>query len=52
MKVDRYTRAGQYGRMISCPHCKNKTTVFHFAWSGLKCQKCKKMVDKNEWNVV
>ena len=52
MKVNRYTRAGQWGRMIRCPHCKNITTVYHFAWSGLQCQKCKKMVDKNEWDVV
>ena len=51
-KVNRYTRAGKNGKVISCPNCKNKETVYHFAWSAITCQKCKKMIDKEKWNVV
>ena len=51
-KVDRNTRAGNDGRLIRCPYCNKETTVYHFAWSGIKCQNCKKMVDKNEWKTL
>ena len=51
-KVDRDTRAGYDGRLIRCPYCKNETKVYHFAWSGIECQSCKRMVDKNEWKTL
>jgi ribosomal protein S27E len=51
-KVNRYTRAGYDGKVISCPNCKEKKTVYHFSWSGIKCNKCKQMIDKEKWNVV
>lgn len=48
-KVDKYTRAGKNGRIIICPKCNNDTTVYHFSWSALTCQHCKKDVDKYNW---
>jgi len=47
--VTRYTRAPRDGRVIYCPHCKECGTVYHFAWSGLTCQICGKMVEKLDW---
>jgi ribosomal protein S27E len=52
MKVNRDTRAGNWGRMIRCPFCQEIKTVYHFAWGAVQCQKCKKMVDKPEWDIV
>lgn len=49
--VDRYTRAGLYGKFITCPKCYSTQRVHHFAWSALGCQSCKKMVSKNEWKI-
>jgi ribosomal protein S27E len=51
-KVNRYTRAGNSGKIISCPNCKNKVKVYHFAWTAISCGKCKKTVDKEKWNIV
>jgi len=51
-KVDRYTRAGNDGRLIKCPHCKKIKRVYHFAWSAVKCSGCSNMVDKSEWDIV
>ena len=51
-KVTKYTRAGQYGKAICCPECDNIQTVYHFAWSGLKCLNCKQSVDKYDWRVI
>ena len=50
-KVNKYTRAGQYGKAICCPVCDNIQTVYHFAWSGLTCPQCKQSVDKYDWKV-
>ena len=50
-KVNKYTRAGQYGKAICCPECDNIQTVYHFAWSGLTCLSCKQSVDKYRWKV-
>ena len=47
--VNRYTRAGMWGREIVCPRCDASTTVYHFSWSALECQWCKSMVNKNDW---
>jgi ribosomal protein S27E len=49
--VDRYTRAGFYGKKIVCPECGNVATVYHFSWSALSCQECGAMVEKNQWTI-
>ena len=51
-KVNKYTRAGQYGKAICCPECKDVMTVYHFAWSRLECLNCKQSVDKYDWRVI
>ena len=51
MNVTKNTRAPRKGKQIICPKCNTVTTVYHFAWSGLECQKCHSMVDKYEWKV-
>ncbi len=51
-KVNRYTRAGQLGKFIVCPHCNQGATVFHFSWSALSCQHCGAMVEKNQWKLL
>ena len=50
-KVNRYTRAGQNGKFIICPHCNQGAFVFHFSWSALSCQHCDTMINKNDWKV-
>jgi ribosomal protein S27E len=50
-KVNKNTRAGKNGKVIQCPNCKQKTKVHHFSWSAIQCEKCKKMVDKEKWNI-
>jgi ribosomal protein S27E len=51
-KVDRYTRAGKYGKAIICPKCKNMEIVYHFAWSSIVCQECRKVINKYDYYVV
>ena len=51
-KVNRYTRAGQLGKFIVCPHYNQGATVFHFSWSALSCQHCNAMVEKYQWKVT
>ena len=51
-KVNRYTRAGNNGKVIICPECNNKSTVFHFSWSALGCPNCKYIVDKYDWKLA
>lgn len=51
-KVNRYTRAGVDGKIISCPNCNAKTVVYNFAWTDLVCRTCKKDIPKAKWNVV
>jgi len=50
-KVNRYTRAGLYGKSIQCPVCNSDTQVYHFSWAAVQCWKCTTMVNKNEWNI-
>ena len=50
--VNRYTRAGMWGKEIVCPHCDASTTVYHFSWSALSCQECGAMVEKNQWRLL
>ena len=49
--VTKYTRAGYKGKHILCPNCRSISKVYHFAWSGLGCQHCGKMIDKQMWEV-
>ena len=52
-KVNRYTRAGKAGRLISCPICGAEVLVFNFAWSALGCRQCgRAFIKKAAWNVV
>tara|TARA_R100000789_G_scaffold82115_1_gene77435 strand:- start:221 stop:391 length:171 start_codon:yes stop_codon:yes gene_type:complete len=48
-KVNKYTRAGLYGKSIVCPECRHIDKVYHFAWSGLSCTSCKKIINKSDW---
>jgi len=48
-KVNRYTKAGYNGRILFCPNCKEEATVYHFAWWGMSCEKCKNMFQKSDW---
>ena len=50
-RVDRHTRAGVLGRDIICPLCAEVLTVYHFSWSALICEHCKKIVSKYEFFV-
>ena len=52
MKVNNYTRAGNFGKEISCPNCESTMWVFHFSWSALMCQCCKSDIKKTEWNLI
>ena len=47
--VNRYTRAGRNGKLITCPKCKESAPVFHFAWSALTCHQCNRSVEKLDW---
>jgi ribosomal protein S27E len=49
--VDKNTRAGQEGRVITCPNCNKSSVVYHFSWSALGCINCKEMIDKNKWQI-
>jgi len=51
-RVNRYTRAGNNGKVIICPECNNEARVFHFSWSALGCQHCKYIVDKYDWKLA
>jgi len=48
-KVDRFTRAGRDGRVITCPQCGTAARVYHFAWCAITCSGCHRMIDKTEW---
>ena len=51
-KVNKYTRVGNDGKVIICPECDNKATVFHFSWSALVCQHCKQTINKSNWSLT
>jgi len=51
-KVDKHTRACDLGKRIYCPSCGVKKRVYHFSWSAIPCDNCKKWHDKNEWLVA
>ena len=50
--VNRYTRAGQNGKVITCPKCSKSFPVFHFSWSAIVCVHCKEAVEKEEWIIA
>ena len=47
--LDGRSRAGKYGRQITCSHCFNAIWVYHFAWKSLLCGKCIRYVPKRRW---
>ena len=49
--VNRYTRAGYYGKNIKCPKCQSVNKVYHFSWSACGCLDCKEIVNKLDWLV-
>jgi ribosomal protein S27E len=50
--VTNATRAGMNGKKIACPKCSTTTTVYHFAWSEIRCPPCGADIKKTEWIVV
>ena len=50
--VDRYTRAGNTGKLIICPECNSHARVFHFSWSKLNCIHCDATVNKTSWRLA
>ena len=47
--VNKYTRAGNNGKVIICPQCNTEATVYHFSWCALTCQSCRANVNKEDW---
>ncbi|MCK5600622.1 hypothetical protein KAR91_02065 [Candidatus Pacearchaeota archaeon] len=47
--VTKHTKAGKKGKGITCPHCKNERTVYHFSWQNMICQECGATVNKTEF---
>ena len=50
--VDRYSRAGQRGRIIECSKCGTLKVVYHFGWAALGCIGCKEVVTKKDFLVA
>jgi len=48
-KVTKHTRAGQDGKMIYCPDCNTGRIAYHFSWCDSECDKCKRMVAKEDY---
>ena len=51
IKVNRYTRAGRFGKVVECPECNHHQIIYHFSWSALGCLGCKQMIEKQDWNL-
>jgi len=47
----KHTRVKRFGSHIQCPNCRSISKVYHLAWSGLGCQHCKEMIDKQNWYI-
>lgn len=47
--VDRYTRAGDAGKVLACPQCGTECVVYHFSWSALQCEECDDVIEKTKW---
>jgi hypothetical protein len=53
VRVWRYCRASTvHGREIYCPQCSAPSTVYHFAWSTLKCTNCENSSERRQWYTV
>jgi len=50
-EINKYTRAGKYGKLIACPKCNTCEVVFHFSWSALVCPHCSTSNDKKQWRI-
>lgn len=49
--VNRYTRIGNWGRSLLCPHCKEITLFYTSKWEVMDCSRCGKTVAKYDWLV-
>ncbi len=49
--MNRYTRAGKYGKTIYCPVCGEPEVVYHFSWAAMTCPSCNTSSNKNNWLV-
>jgi ribosomal protein L37AE/L43A len=49
--ITQHTRAGKNGKEIICPKCDGKDIVYHFNFSALMCNKCKKFSDKYAYKI-
>ncbi len=49
--ITKYARAKRRGTHILCPNCGTVAKVYHFAWTGLGCQCCGRMIDKQLWSI-
>ena len=50
-EITKYTRCGNNGRLIRCPHCHAVKRVHHLSWSALTCTNCSRSVDKFDWSI-
>jgi ribosomal protein S27E len=50
-KVNKHTKAGVNGKLVTCPKCNVASRIYHFAWTGLICLNCKQEVKKQDWLV-
>ncbi len=48
-RINKHSRAGQSGKYIMCPKCRQAHKVYHFAWSASQCSHCKKMINKEDY---
>ena len=48
-RVNKFTRAGKRGKMITCPKCSESAPVYHFSWSSLGCIHCNAFINKYDW---
>ena len=51
-KVNKFTRASKYGKILVCPKCDKNTRVYHFNWYAIMCYHCKSEVKKLDWLVA
>ena len=49
--INRYTRAGAYGKKIKCPKCGGVHHVYHFSWIASVCSSCGEWVNKLDYTV-
>ena len=50
-KMSRYKRAGKNGKVIQCPYCLSQSRVYHLRWAALKCEGCKRVIDKYKYKI-